>query len=86
MCYYAMSIIYVDSNRTNHLTGPTYFFKVESPLQMMTGTKLVLKTRSKENLERTAGIMKFNEININITQSTCNLKFSVTICIYSEGA
>ena len=63
MCYYAMSVTYVDSNRTNHLTGPTDFFKIESPLQMMTGTKLVLKTRSKENLERTAGIMKFNEIN-----------------------
>lgn len=83
MCYYAMSVTYVDSNRTNHLTGPTYFFKIESPLQMMTCTKVVLKARSKRRKKiQTEDIKKFFEININITKSTCILKCSVAIYTY----
>ena len=81
MRYYAISITFGNNNRTDQLTDPTYFLKIESPSQIMTCIK-VLKARSKEkeNLERTAGITI--EININITQSTCNLKFSVAIYIY----
>ena len=81
MRYYAISITFGNNNRTDQLTDPTYFLKIESPSQIMTCTK-VLKARSKEkeNLERTAGITI--EININITQSTCNLKCSVAIYIY----
>ena len=42
---------------------------------------LYVKTQ-KENLESTSGITKFVEINIDITQSTCNLKCTLTIYIY----